>query len=68
MRYPVLFDDAPACGAIDEPTPGAGSGGVMSERLYTPLKMLSYAVLVLMFGAIAYAFAISLLYWSGINV
>lgn len=30
--------------------------------------MLSYAVLVLMFGAIAYAFAISLLYWSGINV
>lgn len=45
-----------------------GSGGVMSERLYAPLKMLSYAVLVLMFGAIAYAFAISLLYWSGINV
>lgn len=40
----------------------------MSERLYGPLKMLSYAVLALMLGAIVYAYTMSLLYWSGIGV
>jgi hypothetical protein len=36
-----------------------------SNRMYTPLKFLSYVVLLLMVIAAAYSFGISIVHWSG---
>ncbi len=36
--------------------------------MYTPLKILSYVVLLLMVAAAAYSFGISIIHWSGISV
>ncbi len=38
------------------------------ESWFTPLRIVSYVVLVAMLGAIAYAAWISLTHWSGIGV
>lgn len=36
--------------------------------LYTPLKLLGFVVILLMFVAIGYAAYISVRYWAGIGV
>jgi hypothetical protein len=41
---------------------------MQQKSLYAPLRILSYVVLLLMAGAIVYAFAITLLHWTGIGV
>jgi len=38
------------------------------KKLYPPLRLVSFVVLGLMLGAIFYAFAITVLHWTGINV
>ena len=38
------------------------------SAIYTPIKVLSFAVILLMFVAIGYAAYISIRYWSGIGV
>lgn len=37
-------------------------------RLYGPLKILSYVVLLLMLTAMIYSFVMALTYWGGIGV
>lgn len=37
-------------------------------RFYTPLRILSYGVLLLMLAAMIYSFVMSLTYWGGIGV
>jgi hypothetical protein len=36
--------------------------------MYTPLKILSYVVLLLMLAALAYSIGISVIHWAGIGV
>lgn len=38
------------------------------KKLYTPLRILSFIVLLLMATAVIYAGSISVLHWTGINV
>lgn len=38
------------------------------SKLYTPLRVFSFIVLILMAVAIFYAASISVLYWTGIGV
>lgn len=38
------------------------------SSVYASLKILGYAVLLLMAGAIGYGFTLSILYWGGIGV
>ncbi len=38
------------------------------KRLFGPIKILSFVVLLLMGVAIIYAFAIGITYWTGIGV
>ncbi|HLV78421.1 MAG TPA: hypothetical protein VKY53_10895 [Marinobacter sp.] len=38
------------------------------NKLYTPVRVVSFIVLALMASAIIYAFSISVLYWAGIGV
>ena len=38
------------------------------SRLFAPLKLVSYIVLLSMLAAMCYAVAISLMHWSGIAV
>lgn len=40
----------------------------MRPKLYTPLKIFGYIVLLLMAAAIVYAFTITLMHWTGIGV
>jgi len=39
-----------------------------AAAIYTPFRLLSFAVILLMFIAICYAAYISIRYWSGIGV
>lgn len=41
---------------------------MQQKKLYAPLRLFSYIVLLLMGSAIVYAVSISVLYWTGINV
>ena len=41
---------------------------MQARKLYGPLKILSVVVLSLMFGAMLYAFTMTLIHWTGINV
>ena len=38
------------------------------KDLYKPIRIVSYVVLALMIGSAAYAFVITGLHWTGINV
>lgn len=38
------------------------------QKLFTPLRILGYAVLALQFAAIIYAAVIAIRYWPGIGV
>lgn len=39
-----------------------------SARFYTPIKIVSYVVLLLMLLAMGYSFVMAVTYWSGIGV
>jgi hypothetical protein len=41
---------------------------MQQKSLYGPLRILSYIILLLMAGAIIYAFSITILHWTGIGV
>lgn len=41
---------------------------MQDSRLFVPLKLVSYLVLLTILAAIGYAVAISLTHWSGIAV
>lgn len=41
---------------------------MQQKQFYSPLKILSFVVLLAMGAAIAYSVAISLKYWNGIGV
>ena len=38
------------------------------SAVYTPVRIVSYVILLLMIAAIGYAAYISILYWDGIGV
>jgi len=38
------------------------------KDLYKPIRIVSYVVLALMIGSAAYAFVMTGLHWTGINV
>lgn len=38
------------------------------KKLYQPVRIVSYVVLALMLTSSIYAFAITVLHWTGINV
>lgn len=38
------------------------------QDLYKPIRIVSYVVLALMIGSAAYAFVMTGLHWTGINV
>jgi hypothetical protein len=50
----------------------AGARGTPMQRTdsayYTPVRIVSYVILLLMIAAIAYSAYISILYWDGIGV
>lgn len=39
-----------------------------SPKFYAPFRLFSFVILLLMAGAILYAFGISIHYWGGIGV
>lgn len=41
---------------------------MQDSKLFMPLKLVSYLVLLAMLAAMGYAIAISLMHWSGIGV
>ncbi len=41
---------------------------MLLKKLYTPMRIVSYVVLGLMLIAVLYAFAMTVLHWTGINV
>lgn len=41
---------------------------MQAKNFYMPLKILSVIVLLSMAAAVAYAFTISVVYWTGIGV
>jgi len=41
---------------------------MQARKLYRPLKLLSAVALLLMFGAMLYAFSMTFIHWTGINV
>lgn len=41
---------------------------MQTQRLYGPVKIFSYLILLLMGSAIAYAFIMGVIYWSDIAV
>lgn len=41
---------------------------MQQKRLFGPLRILSFAVMALMGGAILYAATMAITYWSGIGV
>ncbi len=41
---------------------------MQARKLYGPVKLLSFVVLLLMLGAMLYAFSMTLIHWTGINV
>ena len=41
---------------------------MQARKLYGPLKIQSVVVLALGFGAMRYAFTMTLIHWTGINV
>lgn len=38
------------------------------KNLYKPVRIASYVVLALMLAAVLYAFTMTVLHWTGINV
>lgn len=52
-------------------TPSSGTSHPSSEppeKFYTPFRLFSFLILLLMGGAIVYALGISIYHWSGIAV
>lgn len=41
---------------------------MQQKQFYSPLKILSFVVLLAMGAAILYAYSIALMYWNGIGV
>ena len=41
---------------------------MLLKKLYTPMRIASYVVLGLMLIAVLYAFTMTVLHWTGINV
>lgn len=41
---------------------------MQQKQFYSPLKILSFVVILAMAGSIAYAFTIAVKYWNGIGV